>query len=190
MSRTHRHAWALGALLATVLSGVLIAAGPAAAEQTPTVTFNGGCGVGGVGAASEPDADTLSVPTEGTILFVNHLGVAATLLVDDRSAGTLHASEEVPVVFHHGPVSVKLAPSCLPAADAVPVDVDVTPAAHPQGAIMSVSAGAPGAVVAAQPHRRGASKILVLVAVICVVGVSVATIRAIITQRAIRTASA
>jgi len=186
MSRSRRYAGALAAALVAVL----VPAGTVAAEQVPTVTFNGGCGVQGVGAASEPDADALSVPAEGTVLFVNHLGVAANLLVNDRPAGTLRANEEVPVVFHHGPVSVKLAPSCLPAAEAVPVGVEVSPPVRARIAPGSVPAAAPGATRAVTPRQHHPSRILVLVAVICVVGVSVATIRAIITQRAIRTVSA
>ena len=186
MSRAHRYARGLGAVLVAVLSGVLVPAGPARAEAGLTVTFNGGCGVRGAGAASEPDADLLSVPAEATVIFVNHLGQAATLLVDDRSAVTLRANDEVPVVFHHGPVSVKLAPPCVAVADAVAVDVEVV-TAYPRAAAPTVAAPATSAATA---QRHTFSKILVLVAAICVVGVSVATIRAIIAQRAIRTVDA
>jgi hypothetical protein len=195
MSLTRRYA-AVGAVLGAVLAGGgLLSAGLAVAADTPTVTFSGGCGTAGAGAgaASEPDAASLSVPAEGLVVFVNHLGQTASLLVDDRAAGTLRANDQVSVIFHHGPVSVKLAPACLATADADPVYVAVAagapgPVANPA---VRVSGAAAGPVVAqATAHRRGASKILVLVAAICVVGVSFATIRAIIAQRAIRTASA
>jgi hypothetical protein len=174
-----------------VVGAALLIPGPALASPTPTVTFSGGCGVRGAGAASEPDAVSLAVPAEGLVVFVNHLGATATLLVDDRPAGTLRVNEQVSVVFHHGPVTVKLAPACLPAVDADPVYVAVAA----RGPAASPSVAAPAYLGSQDPpapalHRRGASKILVLVAAICVVGVSFATIRAIIAQRAIRTASA
>jgi hypothetical protein len=193
---------AVGVVLAAVSTGVgLLVPGWAVAAQSPTVTFNGGCGPQGVGAASQPDSAALSVPAEGLVVFVNHLGETATLLVDDRLSGTLQANDEVSVIFHHGPVSVRLAPSCLAVADADPVYVAVaasTPANSPYPAATDQGLGpaylasqAPGrSAERGAPHRRGASKILVLVAAICVVGVSFATIRAIIAQRAIRTARA
>jgi hypothetical protein len=186
MPLAHRYGFALAGLLA---AGMLMSPGPAWAGQTPTVTFNGGCRVQGAGAASEPDAGSPSVPAEGLAIFVNHLGHPATLLVDGHAAATLAANDQVSVVFHHGPVAMQRAPACLPAADAVPLDVAVietggyatgrypgmTPAAHP---------------AQAASHRRGAPRTLVLVAVICVIAVSGTTIQAIIAQRAIRTASA
>jgi hypothetical protein len=183
------------ALVAALAGGALLAPGSALASPTPTVTFNGGCGVRGEGAASEPDAVSLAVPAEGLVVFVNHLGATAALLVDDRPAVTLRTNEQVSVVFHHGPVTVKLAPACMPAVDADPVYVAVAPrdpsaaAGLPAAGYLTSQAVAPAAAAPA-PHRHGASKTLVLVAAICVVGVSIATIRAIIAQRAIRTASA
>jgi hypothetical protein len=190
MPLTRRYAVVV-ALAALLAGGVLLHPEPAGAGQTPTVTFHGGCGY------STPDAPALSVPVEGLVVFVNHLGTAATLLVDGRPAGTLHANDQVSVVFHHGPVAVTLVPACRSATTAQPVRVTVgaqfpAVAASPSPDSLYVAAQPPAARqdAPAAPHRRGVSKILVLVAAICVVGVSFATIRAIISQRAIRTASA
>jgi hypothetical protein len=200
LGRRHRYALALCLAAAGAVAGTVLAAPDRAMGETrPTVTFNGGCGVRGAGAASEPDADSLAVPAEGAAIFVNHLGQNATLLVDDRAAGSLRANDEVAVVFHRGPVSVKLAPACLPAARAVAISVRVGHPAARRGAggYPGATRTAPGAGQSppvpeahSAPGHRAASKILFLVAVICVVGMSVATIRAIITQRAIRTARA
>src|SRR5262247_284534 len=72
------------------------------------------------------------------------------------------------------------------------LDRDATPLAGDRPAATGAGASSAVATVAARdvPRKRGASKILILVATICVIGVSVATIRAIIAQRAIRIASA
>ncbi len=189
LGRPYRYTFALVAALIGV--GLLVPGVGVAAPSTPTVTFNGGCGVGGVGAVSEPDANTLSVPAEGMAIFVNHLGQSATLLVDGRPAGTLRANDEVPVVFHHGPVTIKLTPACLPAPAAVSVSVRVVGGA-PRRAGQAAPGASHPAVARARDTlpRRHASTVLVLVSAICVIGVSTSTIRAIIAQRAIRTASA
>jgi hypothetical protein len=193
MPWTRRYPLVLGvALVAALAGGALLAPASALADAARTVTFGGGCGVRGVGAASEPDAVALAVPAEGLVVFVNHLGVTASLFVDDRPSATLHANEQVSVVFHHGPVSVRLVPACLPVVAAEPVYVAVAgrgPSAVPGAGHLSSHDAVPKAGPAAA-HRRGPSKILVLVAAFCVIGVSFATIRAIIAQRAIRTASA
>lgn len=193
MLLARRHAVVLGA----ALTGLVLSSGPAAAAPPPTVTFTGSCGIAGSPAESEPDTDSLTVPGEGLVVFVNHLDEKATLLVDDRPAGSLRANEEVPVVFHRGPVMVKLVPACLPALDANEVIVVVTQPAGAPGVSAAERADAGSAQPAVRsssaaqaPPGRRASRILVLVAVICVAGVSFATIRAIIIQRAIRTASA
>jgi hypothetical protein len=246
--------------------GALIAPGVAAAAESPTVTFNGGCGVVGLGASSQPSVDGLHVASGSTVYFVNHLGQPAQLMVDGSAASTVQANFKVGVVFK-GPATVALVPGCLlGGADSGTVRVDVAgrPSASPTGGVPTTRAGgsagghagqpsnrpaagairapekrpsatpsastpapspsgsasvspsvdpalvgptdtasevgpdpspsanlvAVGAMTPATPGRHRPAGLLALIATVCMVGVSIATIRAIIAQRAIRMVAA
>lgn len=251
------------ALAALVAGGVLLTPG-AALAAAPTVTFSGGCGVLGLGASSRPDVSSISVPTGGTVHFVNHLGESAALMVDGTKQISVPDDYEVAATFPHA-ASVTMVPGCLlghGAPGAVAVNVSAPPASGPAragtppvggrssaspagrptstktaGQVPAVpgdsptadepssSAGPPdasvspdvalpampldsasqepalagdpadptiavGSAVPATPAKHGPAGTLVLIAVVCVVGVSIAAIRAIIAQRAIRAAAA
>jgi hypothetical protein len=234
-------------LAAACVGGALLAPGVALAA-TPSVTFQGGCGLLGVGASSHPDSGAVSVRSGATVNFVNHLGQPAHLMINGADRGIVPKDNQIAVLFRQGRVSVAMLPGCLlRGGDVGSVSVSVTsapgtgspaapgsPAGHtgtgrsPEariaasaspapsgmaasadpaapapdggGAVPSTDAWAPaaagsvpvsdsvavGTAVPAPPGRRGPAGLLVFTAAICVVGVSVAATRAIISQRAIR----
>lgn len=78
-------------------------------------------------------------------------------------------------------------PAAVPPADAGTFGDGTAASPDP---VPTSDAVAVGTAVPGPPVRRGPSGILIFVAAICVVGVSIAAIRAIIAQRAIRTVAA
>jgi len=239
LSRTRTVALALA-----VAAGPLLAPGVAMAAS-PTVTFNGNCAIGGLGASSQPDVGAISVPAGTTVMFVNHLQKTAKLLVNGQERAKVEPDFQIGVAFQ-GPASVSMAPTCLLGSGSVgSVEVAVAsesagpsgpvpsgggspsrgrassrpsasssrtpgqPSATPSGATPSASddpsgglgladpSGAPsdpavavGAATPAVPGRHGPAGLLALIATVCVIGVSIAFIRAIIAQRAIRMVAA
>jgi hypothetical protein len=237
----HRLAIVLGTALS---AGALALPVPASAASAGTVTFNGASVLGLLGCTSRPDTGSLTVAAESTITFVNHLGETASLRVNGQEVGSVPADRGLPLLFHHGPVSITMIPGCLLGGDsagsvsvsvtaparggpsatvvggpgpAAPAGTQPVPLASRASHSSSPSASgtpdpsgspAPDAGTAADPAAPSAdasvppvavqpvvpasgdqhqtSNILVLTAIICVIGVSIAAIRAMIAQRAVR----
>ncbi|MBO0870560.1 MAG: hypothetical protein J2P15_18550, partial [Micromonosporaceae bacterium] len=103
---------ALGGAVA-VAAIALLPAAPATAA-TPSVTFNGSCGVLGVLApASVPNPSSVSVPAGSAVTFVNGLSQVADLRLDNQSSSSVPAGGSITKVFEHGPVAVSMVPGCL-----------------------------------------------------------------------------
>jgi len=235
-------------LAAACVGAALLAPGTARAASA-LVTFNGSCGLLGVGASSRPSTGSVTVWSGGTVTFVNHLGQSAHLMINGADRGVVPRDNQVGVLFRGGRVSVTMLPGCLlggggdvgsvtvtvvPAPDAVSPSVEGSaagrpspspsrsPDAHAASASPSASAAASvdpssaagvvpstealagtgpsaapnvdavsvGAVTQGPPGQRRPSGLLVVLAGICVIGASIAAIRVIIAQRAIRAITA
>ncbi len=241
MPSSLRHRSAL-VVVAAIAGGALLGPGSASAAS-PTVTFNGNCGLLGVGASSQPDTTSVTVGAGGSVTFVNHLSQDAQLTINGDGRGTIAKDTAVPVSFT-GPATVALVPSCLlghgsagsvsvavkaasasPTAPVTPTTAGRVPTgkpsagrspsgspsvppsdspspteslgviggANPAAVDPSPSAGDAVATIGGAtpaPGRHGPSGLLTLVSTICVVGVSIAAIRVIIAQRALRTVTA
>jgi hypothetical protein len=125
----------VGALLATgAVAGLpLLAAGPAAAAG-PEISFSRGGGLEALSCSSSPSEESVTVPAESTVTFVNRLGSDATLRIDGRDATEVKKDESTDVLFHRGPVQVALVPDCSLLALSKtfePVSVKVEPADTP-----------------------------------------------------------
>ena len=116
-------------VVAAGIGGALLAPGTALAG-TSTVTFNGGCGLLGVGASTQPSTGTLTVVPGSTVTFVNHLGRSAQLMINGAGRGSVPADEQVSVLFRQGRAVVSMLPSCVLESGAPgSVTITVTPVA-------------------------------------------------------------
>jgi hypothetical protein len=133
MPRPLRHRF-VPELAAACVGGALLAPGTALAAGS-TVTFEGGCGLLGVGASARPDTGALTVRSGSTVTFVNHLGQSAKLTINGADRATVPANSQVGVVFRQGRVGVSMVPGCLlGAGGAGSVTITVTSAAGSPGA--------------------------------------------------------
>ncbi len=238
-------------VLAAACAGAALLVPGTARAATPQVTFQGGCGLLGVGASSRPDNGSVTVWSGGTVTFVNHLGQSAHLMINGADRGVVPNDNQVGVLFRSGRVSVSMLPGCLlggggdvgtvtvtvaPATAAAAPSTEASSAGRPSpsadrssagrsasaspspsaaGASVDPAASAPdgtvpsgealvgtgpaaapsldavvGVATPGPPGRPRPAGLLVVIAGICVVGVSVAAIRVIIAQRAIRAVAA
>jgi hypothetical protein len=245
MPSPYRHRFA-AVLAAAFAGGALLAPGAAVASPSShTVTFNGGCGLLGLGASSQPDTGSLVVRSGSTVNFVNHLGQTAQLIVNGETRGSIPADNGVGILFRQGSVTVAMMPGCAlgtNGAGSVTVATESSspgapggsppgggspgsnhPAVRPSssrgaaerpsptpsagasgsldpsaalGAAALPGGSAPnvapsgdmvavGAVGPATPAHRGPAGLLAIIATVCLLGVSIAAIRAIVAQRAI-----
>ncbi|MFC0532925.1 hypothetical protein [Phytohabitans kaempferiae] len=100
---------------------------PVPAESGKEVVFSGDRGILGVSCAANPSATSVTVPAETTLRVVNKTGYRAKLLLDGAAQGELANGAAAPVVFHRGPVTLGLKPSCM-ISDESAVRVEVVPA--------------------------------------------------------------
>jgi hypothetical protein len=119
-------------LAVACLGAVLLVGAGTARAAAATVTFQGGCGLLGVGASSRPDPDSLSVPAGTPVTFVNRLGEPAELMINGADRGTVTADHQVAVTFEAGRVDVSLVPGCLlGTGGAVPATITVSVSPSP-----------------------------------------------------------
>lgn len=120
------------------LSAALLGATPAAAADPGTITFNGNCGLLGIGYTSVPavngkaDTEATSVSTGTKLTIVNNLGSAAVLGVNGQNqTPAVQSGKSVAYQAQSGPVKITLSPECglnlLGSSKAI--TVTVTPAA-------------------------------------------------------------
>lgn len=102
-------------LLAT--GAVYAAPAPSPAISVPEsgkeVVFSGSKGLLGVSCEANPSASAVTVPAETTLRVVNQTGYRAKLYLDGASQGEIEDGGVAPVVFHRGPVTLGLKPSCM-----------------------------------------------------------------------------
>lgn len=142
---------------ATIAVAALFAATPllvtAAAQAAPTpeplpaesgkeVVFRGDRGLLGVSCAANPSTTSVTVPAETTLRVVNKTGYRAKLLLDGASQGEIADGAAAPVVFHRGPVTLGLKPSCM-LSDESAVRVEVVPAPKAQATTDRPRPGSP-----------------------------------------------
>jgi hypothetical protein len=114
-------------LLVTAAAQAAPARGPLPAESGKEVVFNGDRGLLGVSCAANPSTSSVTIPAETTLRVVNRTGYRAKLLLDGASQGEIADGGAAPVVFHRGPVTLGLKPSCM-LSDESAVRVEVVPA--------------------------------------------------------------
>lgn len=162
----------------------------------------------GARCVTKPNTISTTVPAETTLRVVNRSDFRTLLLLDGVARGELAGGAAVEVLFHHGPVTVGLRPLCVFSAGSA-VRVEVGPPPKHVLAPSGGSAAGRGESSANTDDRRyawvsglaaeplapmdpvrddGPTGLLALVAAICVVGVSAGAVRAVIAQRATRTA--
>ncbi len=137
---TTRASKALAATLAAGalgLSAALLTTSPAAAADPGTITFNGNCGLIGLGYSSAPavdgkaDTEATTVPAGTKLTIVNNLSVAATLAVNGQNqAPAVQNGKSVGYQATTGPIKITLTPQCgLDVGTSKAMTVTVTPAA-------------------------------------------------------------
>jgi len=135
-----RHRAAATAVAALFAAAPLLAAAAAQAAPTPDPTpaesgkeivFSGDRGLLGVSCAANPSMSSVTIPAETTLRVVNQTGYRAKLLLDGAAQGEIADGAAAPVVFHRGPVTLGLKPSCM-LSDESAVRVEVVPASHPK----------------------------------------------------------
>ncbi|MEH1126276.1 hypothetical protein [Micromonospora sp. CPCC 206061] len=119
-----RHRAAATAVAALFVAAPLLATGAVYAAPAPSpvvsvpesgeeVVFSGGRGLLGVSCEANPSASAVTVPAETTLRVVNRTGYRAKLYLDGASQGEIENGGVAPVVFHRGPVTLGLKPSCM-----------------------------------------------------------------------------
>lgn len=104
------------------------------AESGKEVVFSGDRGLLGVSCAANPSTSSVTIPAETTLRVVNKTGYRAKLMLDGAAQGEIADGAAVPVVFHRGPVTLGLKPSCMLSDEsAVRVEVVPAPGAKPPG---------------------------------------------------------
>lgn len=116
-------------LLVTAAAQAAPARDPLPAESGKEVVFSGDRGLLGVSCAANPSTSSVTIPAETTLRVVNQTGYRAKLLLDGASQGEIADGAAAPVVFHRGPVTLGLKPSCM-LSDESAVRVEVVPAPH------------------------------------------------------------
>ncbi|HWG98044.1 MAG TPA: hypothetical protein VNV66_01705, partial [Pilimelia sp.] len=106
--------------------GVAVVSGVADSpvESGRQVVFRGG-GVLGVSCGANPDTTSVSVPAESTLRVVNRTGHRATLLLDGTARGEIGKGSTAEVLFHRGPVALKIKPHCVLSEESAAVRVRV-----------------------------------------------------------------
>lgn len=132
-----RHRAAAATVAAIFVAAPLFAADAAYAAPTPTampresgkeVVFSGKKGLLGVACEANPSATAVTVPAETTLRVVNRTGYRAKLILDGAAQGEIADGGAAPVVFHRGPVTLGLKPSCMIGQEsAVRVEVTAAP---------------------------------------------------------------
>jgi|GEM_PF-6138895 len=191
---------AVAVLAGWLLGGAALAPSAALGADPYTVTFTGHRVSGLSGCTSAPDTDAVDVAAEDTVTFVNALTQDADLVIDGADYGQVRRGYQIEVTFHRGPVQVAMIPGCLLGGHADTLTVRVAGAGADQadpGAAASAAVPATALPVQAVPVRvappavpRRASGVLTVVAIVCVSGVGVATIRVIMMKRARHVATA
>jgi hypothetical protein len=184
---------------------------PAGGTDAVTVTFSGTPSTSAPTACpSTPDVKTLTVAAGTTVNFADELGKPATLWANDSSKH-MRDDEMVPVTFiAPATVYVKMLPDCpLDLGTHGVVTVIVTSRPTPSGTTSSAGNDNPfvappgtpspstadtadrmrlAAPVSSEPPApHGASGLLTLIATVCIAGVTIAALRAVVAQRATRT---
>jgi hypothetical protein len=154
-----RHRAAAAAVAAFFVSAPLFATDAVYATPTPTamppesgqeVVFSGKNGLLGVACEANPSTTAVTIPAETTLRVVNQTGYRAKLILDGATQGEIADGGAAPVVFHRGPVTLGLKPSCMIGQEsAVRVEVTAAP-----GTASAGSGTKPGAK---RPTRSGAS---------------------------------
>lgn len=100
---------------------------PTPRESGKEVVFSGGKGLLGVTCEANPSTSAVTVPAETTLRVVNRTGYRAKLILDGAAQGEIADGGAAPVVFHRGPVTLGLKPSCMIGQESA-VRVEVTAA--------------------------------------------------------------
>lgn len=154
-------AFAAGLLGATAAPALAVAP-VVRAPMTQAITFTGDSllTLGALSCPSKPDANSLTVLAESTVTFINSTDRTGSLQIDGAASATLRPGEGVPVVFHRGPVQVKLVPTCtlgLSQPEAATIKVTAAPAPAPSATNPGqTGGGATGG--AAQPSSGATNK--------------------------------
>lgn len=114
-------------LLVTAAAQAAPAHDPLPAESGKEVVFSGDRGLLGVSCAANPSTSSVTIPAETTLRVVNKTGYRAKLMLDGAAQGEIADGATAPVVFHRGPVTLGLKPSCM-LSDESAVRVEVVPA--------------------------------------------------------------
>ena len=121
------------AVVAAVTAGMMSTGSAYAEGGDDTVVFNGNCGLIGLGQASKPDKNSLSITETDKITFVNNLGSKATLLLGKEKINVPKGGEYTTTLQSSS--EAVMAPDCLTKlteqADIVTLTVTEAPAADP-----------------------------------------------------------
>lgn len=123
--------FAAAPLLVTAAAQAAPARDPLPAESGKEVVFSGDRGLLGVSCAANPSTSSVTIPAETTLRVVNKTGYRAKLILDGAAQGEIANGAAAPVVFHRGPVTLGLKPSCM-LSDESAVRVEVVPVSHPK----------------------------------------------------------
>ena len=101
----------VAAVVAAATAGMMTTGNAYAEGGDDTVVFNGHCGLIGLGQASEPDKESMSVTDEDKVTFVNNLGTHATLLVGQEQVQVPEGGEYTTVLGSS--TEAVMAPDCV-----------------------------------------------------------------------------
>lgn len=101
----------VAAVVAAVSAGLMTTGNAYAEGGDDTVVFNGNCGLIGLGQASKPDKDTVSVTDEDEVTFVNNLGTKAVLLLGKEEVNVPKGGEYTTMLASS--TQAVMAPHCL-----------------------------------------------------------------------------
>jgi hypothetical protein len=140
-------------LLVTAAAQAAPARDPLPAESGKEVVFSGDRGLLGVSCAANPSASSVTIPAETTLRVVNKTGYRAKLMLDGAAQGEIADGATAPVVFHRGPVTLGLKPSCM-LSDESAVHVEVVPAPRAKAPGAQPRPGAPTQPRPDQPEEQ------------------------------------
>lgn len=129
-------------LLVTAAAQAAPTPDPLPAESGKEVVFRGDRGLLGVSCAANPSTSSVTIPAETTLRVVNKTGYRAKLLLDGAAQGEIADGGAAPVVFHRGPVTLGLKPSCM-LSDESAVRVEVVPAPNAKATSAKPQTGSP-----------------------------------------------
>lgn len=101
----------VAAVVAAVTAGMMTTGNAYAEGGDDTVVFNGHCGLIGLGQASKPDKDSVTVMDGDKVTFVNNLGTKATLLLGQEQVNVPKGGEYTAVLSSTS--EAVMAPDCL-----------------------------------------------------------------------------